>query len=99
MNEDIRDFSRSVRSPQYQHAPSKWPNNYPIFSLENECYYRAQEWNINETSSLQLSLTFVLSKKLEDLYMGTFVNGPGDDFPKQLNFKAKIANFNLTSYI
>ena len=32
-------------------------------------------------------------QKLKDLYIGTFVNEPGDDSPKQLNFTAKITQF------
>ena len=32
-------------------------------------------------------------QKLEGPYIGTFVNEPGDDSPKQLNFTAKIAQF------
>ena len=32
-------------------------------------------------------------QKLKDPYIGTFVNEPGDDSPKQLNFTAKIAQF------
>ena len=62
-----RDFSRSLRSPLYQHAPPKWPKHHPIFGLENECYHSAQEWNTNETSSLQHLFTLVLSKNLKTL--------------------------------
>ena len=43
-----------------------------------------------------ITLTFThlcTLQKLEDLYIGTFVKEPGDDFPRQLNFKAKIARF------
>ena len=32
-------------------------------------------------------------QKLEDLYIGTSVKEPGDNFLRQLNFKAKIARF------
>ena len=63
------------------------------FGLENKCYHGAQEWNTNETSSLQQLLTLVLSKKLKDPYIGTFVNELRDDSPEQLNFTAKIAQF------
>ena len=34
-------------------------------------------------------------QKLKDPYIGTFVNEPGDNSPKQLNFTAKIAQFQL----
>ena len=32
-------------------------------------------------------------QKLKDSYIGTLVNEPGDDSPKQQNFSAKIAQF------
>ena len=88
-----RDFYRNLGCPPYQHAPPKMTKNHTIFGLENECYHSAQVWNTNGTSSLQHLLTLVVSKKMKNPYIDTFLNNLGGDSPKQLNFTAKIAQF------
>ena len=66
---------------------------FPIFGLQNECYHIAQEWKYKRNIITPTFAHLITLQKLKDPYIGTFVNEPGDDSLKQLNFTAKIAQF------
>ena len=67
--------------------------SHPVFGLENECYHIAQEWKYKRNVITPIFAHLSTLQNLKDHYNGTFVNEPGDDSLKQLNFTWKIAQF------
>ena len=104
---DQRDISRNQRSPPYLHAPPTWPKNHPILGLKNGCYHSAQEWNTNETSSLQHLLSLVLFAQPERenrscswlSFDGESCSNLSSKRMKRLSFDMNVASCSLCLFV